>query len=175
MREQEKRWDKRQKSFLGSLYPLSSPPSLNTLEDKRLGFLPPDLLLRCVLRRRRGERTQGTKERLLRCDLKASNILTCRAMIPNNPKQAYCTKFLLRIRTQPPGREAENQTEVSVRDTSQATTTYKPQCCPLLLDSRIKSEKHKNRHYASWYVLGLFYFPTRTNVINSNSILWCRS
>jgi hypothetical protein len=23
-------------------------------------------------------------------------------MTPNNPKQAYCTKFLLRIRTQPP-------------------------------------------------------------------------
>lgn len=28
--------------------------------------------------------------------------LTCSAMMPNNPKQAYCTKFLLRMRTQPP-------------------------------------------------------------------------
>lgn len=25
-------------------------------------------------------------------------------MMPNNPKQAYCTKFLLRMRTQPPVR-----------------------------------------------------------------------
>ena len=33
--------------------------------------------------------------------------LTCSAMMLNNPKQAYCTKFLLRIRTQPPVGAAE--------------------------------------------------------------------
>lgn len=30
--------------------------------------------------------------------------LTCSAIMPNSPKQAYCTKFLLRMRTQPPVR-----------------------------------------------------------------------
>lgn len=29
-------------------------------------------------------------------------VLTCSAMMPNSPKHAYCTKFLLRMRTQPP-------------------------------------------------------------------------
>lgn len=31
-------------------------------------------------------------------------VLTCSAMMENSPKQAYCTKFLLRMRTQPPVR-----------------------------------------------------------------------
>lgn len=33
-------------------------------------------------------------------------------MMPNNPKQAYCTKFLLRMRTQPPVK-THNNTNIS--------------------------------------------------------------